>query len=74
MELKIEKHDGMEGVVIITPLNGAEHWGVQYHDGTGDCGHKWFKIPSVNGPTFLDCDSIVQALGMAQNYFKELII
>jgi len=72
MKLMIEKHDGMEGVVILHPPHN-DKWGVQYHDGTGDCGDKWFKITSVHGPTFLDCDSLTQALDMAQNYYEGMI-
>tara|TARA_R110000824_G_scaffold46305_5_gene133243 strand:+ start:10713 stop:10979 length:267 start_codon:yes stop_codon:yes gene_type:complete len=70
--MKIVKHDGMVGVVIITPIRKTKthhHWGVQYHEGKLGCKHTWFKYPSCGGPTFVGCDNITQALDLAEEYF-----
>ena len=57
LSITIEEHEGMEGVVLLTCGNGF----FQFND-TDKWGGPWFKIPSNKGPTFIECDNILQAL------------
>ena len=57
LTITIEEHDGMDGVVLL--LCGGRCF--QFADIMVESG-PWFKIPSRFGPTFIDCDSIGQAV------------
>ena len=57
LTITIEEHEGMDGVVI---LQCDGRW-FQFADMMVETG-PWFKIPSRFGPTFIECDSIGQAL------------
>jgi len=57
LTITIEAHDGMKGVVQLR-CNGRCF---QFADMMVECG-PWFKIPSRFGPTFIDCESIGQAV------------
>jgi hypothetical protein len=64
----VEVHPGMRGVVIIRPadpeLELHSLYYLQY-----DTEGRTLKYPSTDGPTWTDCDNIVEAITQARNYY-----
>ena len=74
MKMKVSIHEGMTNakVVIIEPVRRTAalaeipaKWGIQFSDMQG-----WVKYPSSEGPTFVQCSTLVKALRFADEYFR----
>ena len=65
LNITIEEHTGMNGVVILT-CNGKMF---QFKEKNITCAG-WFKIPSTKGPTFIDCDTLIQALKIVKGIMR----
>jgi len=63
--ITIEEHEGMNGVVILTCEGRTFH----FAEWVVECG-PWFKIPSHKGPTFLNCETIVEALKIVKGIME----